>query len=353
MSIEIRIDSVRGDFSLNIDVTLPGRGVTAIFGPSGSGKTSILRTVAGLDKHAEARIICNDQEFQGGQNFVPPHKRSIGYVFQQPSLFEHLTVQQNIDYAANRASAKQSDIDEMKELLGVQSLSHRPCHSLSGGEAQRVAIVRALATCPRLLLMDEPLSSLDQQRKDEFIPYLEKLHNQLSIPVMYVSHSRQEVARISDFLVLIENGKVVGSGETSEMFTLLDSPLGRDDQAQSIIQAHALEYDEHAHLFRLDTQLGQLWASARSTFDRDNMRIRIFAKDVSVSLCKPEKTSVLNILPAVVSDISNLGSGQVMLKLIINDLPLLSRITVKSLQDLDLKQGMPVFAQVKSVAVLS
>lgn len=353
MSLEIRVKVVLDSLNLDVDLMLPGTGVSAIFGPSGAGKTSLLRAIAGLDNHKNGRIVCNGQTFQDGPVFVPVHRRSIGYVFQQPGLFTHLNVRQNIDYAVNRASNPASDVKELVELLGVQSLVERRCNTLSGGEAQRVAIVRALASGPKLLLMDEPLSSLDQRLKDEFMPYLEKLHSQLSIPIIYVSHSRLEVARISDFLVLLDKGNVLNSGKTADLFTSLDSPLGTDKEAQSIIQASRVEYDEQAHLFRLNSQIGELWVSARSTLDTDNLRIRIFAKDVSVCLCKPEKTSVLNIIPATLSEMHDNGKGQVMLKLDINDHTLLSRITSKSVQELDLKQGMAIFAQVKSVAVIS
>ncbi len=353
MSLEIRVKVALDSLNLDVDLMLPGTGVSAIFGPSGAGKTSLLRAIAGLDNHENGRIVCNGQTFQDGSVFVPVHRRSIGYVFQQPGLFTHLNVRQNIDYAVNRASNPASDVKELVELLGVQSLIERRCNTLSGGEAQRVAIVRALASGPKLLLMDEPLSSLDQRLKDEFMPYLEKLHSQLSIPIIYVSHSRLEVARISDFLVLLDKGNVLNSGKTAELFTLLDSPLGTDEEAQSLIQASRVEYDEQAHLFRLNSQIGELWVSARSTLDTDNLRIRIFAKDVSVCLCKPEKTSVLNIIPATLSEMHDTSNGQVMLKLDINGHTLLSRITSKSVQELDLKQGMAIFAQVKSVAVIS
>ena len=222
MSVSCRIRTNIEDFTLDVNLHIPSQGVTAIFGPSGSGKTSILRAIAGLERYAGAEISCNGVTWQSENAFTSTHQRSIGFVFQQPSLFVHLNVRENIEFAIRRAKGKGVDIDELIAMLGIEPLLERDCATLSGGEAQRVAIVRALATSPQVLLMDEPLSALDQGLKDELLPYLERMHRELAIPIVYVSHSRDEVARISDHLVLLENGSVLAEGETLEMFTLLD-----------------------------------------------------------------------------------------------------------------------------------
>lgn len=354
MSLKCRIRTNIKDFTLDVNLHTPSQGVTAIFGPSGSGKTSILRAIAGLENYAGAEISCNGVTWQSTNAFTSTHQRSVGFVFQQPSLFLHLNVRENIEFAIKRAKGKGVDIDELIAMLGIDSLLERCCSTLSGGEAQRVAIVRALATNPHVLLMDEPLSALDQGLKDELLPYLERMHRELAIPILYVSHSREEVARISDYLVLLENGSVVAEGETLEMFTLLDSPLSRNEYTQTIIEARQLDTDsQDPFLNKVDSQLGELWLATSGQLCDKQMRIRILAKDVSICVTKPEKTSVLNILPATILDFSESGKGQVTVQLSVNGHTLLSRITAKSMLELDVKKNMRVYAQVKGVALVT
>ncbi|MGA8880918.1 MAG: molybdenum ABC transporter ATP-binding protein, partial [Azonexus sp.] len=218
MSSEIRarFRVGRNDFAVDVDLTLPGSGVTALFGPSGSGKTTCLRAMAGLERAPGGLFALGDTVWQDAArgHFVPTHKRALGMVFQEASLFPHLSVRGNMEFGQKRASTagKRFALPEVAELLGIGHLLERMPALLSGGERQRVAIARALLAAPRILLMDEPLAGLDHRRKLEILPYLERLHRELAIPVIYVSHAPDEVARLADHLVLLDHGKAIASG---------------------------------------------------------------------------------------------------------------------------------------------
>ncbi|NNK32184.1 MAG: molybdenum ABC transporter ATP-binding protein, partial [Xanthomonadales bacterium] len=219
MSIEARFRFGHGDFRLDVDLELPGRGVTSVFGPSGCGKTSLLRAIAGLDRHVDAYLRVGDICWQDEQRFVPTHRRRLGYVFQEPSLFDHLDIRGNIAYGMKRSPPGERRVrfDEAVELLDLSRFLARRPADLSGGERQRVSIARALASSPRLLLMDEPLAAVDVTRKQEILPYIESLHRELDIPVLHVSHLPEEVARIADHLLLMENGRVKASGPAQDL----------------------------------------------------------------------------------------------------------------------------------------
>ena len=227
MTIEARFDIDRGDFRLDVDLSIPARGITALFGPSGCGKTTLLRAIAGLERVPGGHLGMAGETWQDDGLFVPTHKRPIGYIFQEASLFSHIDVRGNLEYGTRRMRDGQDrvSLEEAVDLLGIGHLLDRRPHTLSGGERQRVAIARALAVSPRLLLMDEPLASLDLERKQEILPYLESLHRTLEIPVIYVSHEPDEVARLADHMVLLEAGRVIASGTVHDMFTRLDLPL--------------------------------------------------------------------------------------------------------------------------------
>jgi molybdate transport system ATP-binding protein len=224
--IEARFRARLGAFRLDVDLQCPSSGITSLFGPSGCGKTSVLRAIAGLDRHSGAYVKIGESVWQDEQFFLPPHRRPLGYVFQEPSLFEHLDVRRNLEYGIKRVDKdhRRVALDNAIELLEIGGLLKRKPDKLSGGERQRVAIARALALSPRLLLMDEPLAAVDVERKQEIIPYIESLHRELKIPVIHVSHLPDEVARLADHLVLLESGKVSASGEVHELFTRLDLP---------------------------------------------------------------------------------------------------------------------------------
>ncbi|MES2510827.1 MAG: molybdenum ABC transporter ATP-binding protein [Pseudomonadota bacterium] len=349
-----------GDFLLDVSLTLPGRGVTAIYGPSGSGKTTFLRCVAGLERAGGGRLsgylsvkgeVWQDE---GAGIFVPVHQRALGYVFQEASLFAHLDVQGNLDYGLRRVPAEKRRVplDQAIAMLGIGHLLKRRSDTLSGGERQRVAIARALATSPRLLLMDEPLASLDVQRKAEILPYLERLHDELDIPVLYVSHSPDEVARLADHLVLLEGGKVLASGPARELMTRMDLPMAHGDSAAAVIDATVSGQEPAYHLSHADFSGGRISLVNPSLQMGQRVRVRIQARDVSLTLARHEGSSVLNIFAATVTGLSVDSPGQVMVGLDAGGSALLARITQKSADALNLASGKAVFAQVKGVAVL-
>ena len=346
----------RGDFSLDIDLSLPGRGVSAVFGRSGSGKTSFLRCVAGLDHAPGGYLSVNGGVWQDDTKhvFKPVHKRSLGYVSQASNLFAHLSVQGNLDYGLKRIGQadRQVSLDQVVELLGIGALLGRHPGTLSGGESQRVAIARALATSPQLLLMDEPLAALDVQRKAELLPYLERLHTEMDIPVLYVSHAPDEVARLADHLVLLDSGKVLASGPTRVLMTRLDLPLAQGDAAAAILDAVVRRTEPHYNLSHAEFSGGHVSLLNPHLHIGQRVRIRVQARDVSLTLERQQGTSVLNIFAAIVSSIAPDSPGQAMVALDVGGATLLARITQKSVDALQLQPGSPVFAQVKGVAVL-
>jgi len=349
-TIAIRCDVRYGEFLLDVDFELPAEGITGVLGPSGCGKTTLLRIIAGLDRHAGARISVGSELWQSDSVFLPVHKRNIGYVFQEPGLFTHLNVRGNIDYGYRR-STQEADPDALMELLGLTALADRDVATLSGGERQRVAIARALATGPRLLLMDEPLSGLDQARRNEIMPYLQALHRELKIPVIYVSHALDEIARLADQVILLEEGRVTGNGPVADIFTQLDLAPAHWDGAAAVIQARVASVDEQDQLVTVEFDGGTLqvpWFASAA----EDVRIQIAARDVSLTLERQTGTSILNILPAVVTEIAEEAKGQVIVQLNAGGSTLLSRLTAKSARELQLQLGQRVFAQVKGAAVL-
>ena len=345
-----------GDFTLDVDLLLPGRSVSAIFGPSGSGKTSLLRCIAGLEHVQGGYVSVNGQVWQDPtkQLFTPVYKRPIGYVPQDAGLFAHLSVQGNLDFGLRRTPEPERvvSLDHATSLLGIDKLRHRLPNTLSGGERQRVAIARALATSPQILLMDEPLAALDAQRKAEVLPYLERLHTELSIPVLYVSHSPDEVARLADHMVLLAAGRVLASGPTRELMTRLDLPLAHGDAAAAIIDAVVTRVEPDYYLSYADFAGGQISLLNPQLAIGQRVRVRVQARDVSLTLARHPGTSVLNIFAVTVTSVATDSPGQAMVVLNAGGSTLLARITQKSVDALDLLPGKAVFAQVKGVAVL-
>lgn len=349
----------RPGFTLAVDLDLAGRGVTALFGPSGCGKTSCLRMVAGLERSACPRptyIAINGTVWQDDARrvFVPVHQRALGYVFQDAHLFAHLTVAQNLAFGMTRVPAAQRrvSLDQAVTLLGIGHLLARQPDTLSGGERQRVAIARALATSPQILLMDEPLAALDAQRKAEVLPYLATLHNELDIPVLYVSHALDEVARLAEHLVLLDAGRVLASGPTAELMTQLDLPLAHGDMAGAVLHATIDRHDPDEHLTRLQFNGGTLLVPKQNAAPGQPVRIRVQARDVSLTLQHQTGTSILNILPATVTTLVPDSPGQVMVALDVGGSTLLARITQRSAQALNLAPGLALYAQIKGVAIL-
>jgi molybdate transport system ATP-binding protein len=345
-----------GGFLLDVAFDLPGRGVTAIFGVSGSGKTTLLRCIAGLERADSGRLAVEGEVWQddGAGVFVPVHRRPLGVVFQEASLFAHLDVRRNLAYGRSRVPATQHrvSLEQAVELLGIGALMARLPGTLSGGERQRVAIARALATSPRLLLMDEPLAALDLQRKAEVLPYLERLHDELEIPILYVSHAPDEVARLADHLLLLDAGRVAAAGPTRELLTRLDLPLAHGDAAAAVIVATVSQLEPAWQLAQLEFPGGQISLPSQVLQPGQRVRLRIQARDVSLSLLRQEGSSVLNVFAATVTGLADDSPGQTMVSLDAGGSTLLARITRKSAAALQLRPGSAVFAQVKGVAVL-
>ena len=355
-AVRARLQLHYPDFALDVDLALPGRRVSALFGPSGSGKTTCLRAIAGLERAPGGYVEVNGEVWQDDARglFVPTHRRPLGYVFQEPSLFAHLTVAQNMAYGMKRVPPAQRRVAlaQAVDLLGMGPLMQRSPATLSGGEHQRVAIARALATSPRILLMDEPLAALDAKRKAEILPYLERLHGELDIPVLYVSHAPDEVARLADHMVLLNKGQVVASGATFELMTRLDLPLAHGDSAGAVISATVARHDADYHLTLANFSGGQLSVPQQAAAVGQPLRIRVQARDVSLTLARQSGTSVLNILPVTIMALASDSPGQVMVRLDAGGSPLLARITRKSAEALALAVGQTVFAQIKGVAIL-
>jgi len=355
MTLEVELRLQRpGGFRLEASFNAPGRGVTALFGSSGSGKTTVLRCVAGLER-AQGRCRVQGEIWQDGQRFLPCHQRPIGYVFQEASLFPHLSVRANLDFGWRRVPPGDRRIafDEAVDLLGVGPLLGRASGRLSGGERQRVAIARALLTSPRLLLMDEPLSALDHAAKQVILPVLERVFDELDLPVLYVSHHPDEVARLADHMVLLEAGRVQAVGPAPELMTRLDLPLARFDTASSVLEGQVAGHDDTFHL----TYVGM--AGSRFAVPREDLevgrhaRIQVQARDVSLTLSAHHDTSILNILPVRILDTRDLDPARLLVRLALEDgQTLLARITRRSGVALGLHEGLYLFAQVKSVALV-
>ncbi len=347
----------RSGFRLDVDLDLPGQGVTALFGHSGSGKTTVLRCVAGLERAPEGFLSVNDEVWQDDAQgvFIPTYQRSLGYVFQEASLFAHLTVRKNLEYGQQRVppASRKVGLEQALELLGIESLLDRKPVSLSGGERQRAGIARALLTSPKLLLLDEPLAALDQKRKNEILPYLERLHDELAIPILYVSHSLDEVAQLADYLVLLDHGQVVADGPLQETLARLDLPGAFADDAGVVLKTMVAAHEKADALTRLDFSGGSIYVAGRPEPLGRHLRCRIHARDVSLTLEQPTATSILNLVPATVVGVADTETpAHVLVHMDAGGTPLLARITRRSRDRLGIAAGLAVWAQIKAVALL-
>lgn len=353
--IKVQVQLKRRSFELTVDCALPGSGVTAIYGESGSGKTTLLRCIAGLEKSNVAQIKFGEETWQNDQYVVPVFKRPIGYVFQEASLFDHLTAQQNIEFAIKRANKTETffDKDKVIDVLGIAQVLNQFPSELSGGERQRVAIARALLIQPKLLLMDEPLSSLDSTRKKEILPYLEKLKQEFNLPILYVTHSPEEVARLADYLLILENGKVCAHGELSVILSRMDNPLQIVEEAGVVLEGEVLDKDRQWHLAKVRTQCGDFWLRDSGHEAGRAVRIRVLARDVSLSLQKSDQSSIVNIFSATVIDLAvDEHPGLTLVQLELGEGLLLARVSTRSAYELQLTKGMQLWAQIKSVAIV-
>ena len=361
MSLYLRLDLVRTDFELSVDMQLPAQGITVIYGPSGCGKTTLLRCVAGLEASARGRVQLGHEVWQDNVQEdrqairLPTHQRALGYVFQEASLFPHLNVMGNLAYGLQRTRNHVSDLvlQQAIELLGIGHLLKRCNHELSGGERQRVAIARALVTQPRLLLLDEPLTALDHARRQDVLPWLEKLRDDLNIPMLYVTHAVDEVARLADTLVVMSKGHVQAIGPVADVLTQIELPVVMGEDAGALLTGIVLNIDAQWHLAQVGFSGGALWVRDSGLKIGQTVRLRVLARDVSVTLHEATQTSIQNHLLCTVSAITlESHPSQALIRLQCGSTILLARVTTRGVYELNLHVGMQVWAQVKSVALV-
>lgn len=333
-------DVRKGEFRLSVNTEIPAIGITGVYGESGSGKTTLLRCIAGLERST-------------GPSKLAVHKRRVGFVFQEPQLFSHLSVRRNIEFGLRRnpdaVDKGDKKVDEVADMLGVGNILARSTSGLSGGEAQRVSIARVLCQAPKLILMDEPLSSLDKNRRDEILPYLDRLHAESAVPIIYVSHSIDEICRLSDHLIVLENGSITAQGGLHETLTQIDPPPIGGRSAGAVLEATLVRYDQNFDLTLFKFSGGEIWSPGR--FDSPSVRLRISASDLSLSKTPAESSTILNILPATIETMAPESAATELLRLRLGDDVLVARITRRSSQQLNLQAGDSVYAQIKSVTV--
>jgi molybdate transport system ATP-binding protein len=351
-SVRIAVQLARGAFRLDVDLCLPARGISVVFGPSGCGKSTLLRAIAGLEPATRGHIEIGGQCWQDEHHLLPPHQRAVGMVFQHAALLPHLSVEGNLRYGWRRAGSTEAVLRRWIETLGLAALLSRKPASLSGGERQRVALARALVTQPRCLLLDEPLSALDLDRRAEILPLLETIRREAGIPMLYVTHSIDEAVRLADHLVLLEAGQVRASGAALDILNHPDVPPLLAEDAGVVVEARVRARDAHG-LLALTTAAGPLWVHAAVHPDAAPIRVRIRARDVSLTLSRHEDSSVLNLLPATVVTITPAAHGQRRVQLDANGQMLLALISQRSLEHLQLQSGMSVWAQIKAAALLA
>jgi molybdate transport system ATP-binding protein len=362
--IHLQINIARSAFQLNLDIQLPGQGITAIFGPSGSGKTTFLRAVAGLEKNPQGLIQIGENIWQDTKQgiYVPTWQRPLGYVFQESSLLPHLSVAENLNFGLKRVlksansapTAANKALQASIELLGIGGLLQRMPDELSGGERQRVAIARAIAMQPQLLLMDEPLASLDAARRQEIFPWLARLRDELKIPMLYVTHSAEEVTRLADHLVVLDQGHVKAQGSVSAVLTQVVNPVVVGEDAGALIAGCIGAVDAQWHLSRVDFDGGCIWMRDAGLPVGKAVRIRILARDVSLAISEPTNTSIQNQLRGSIQSITpDAHPSQVMVVLKCGADEVLARVTKRAVDELSLQVGQSVWAQVKSVALVA
>lgn len=345
-----RFPSVQMDMAFEV----PTPGMTALFGPSGAGKSTIISAAAGLLRPDECRIMIDDRVLADTSSgvWLPPERRRMGLVFQDARLFPHMSVATNLRYGLRRAAPGPVRFDEVVELLGIGGLLSRRPHTLSGGERQRVAIGRALLAQPHLLLMDEPLASLDSARKAEIMPYLTRLKTALRLPVLYVTHALDEVSQLADSLVLIEAGQVMGYGAIGEIAARADLPLAQRDDAGALLLCRVIEHDARRELTRLEGGGATLWVPLQDSPIGSERRVRIPAREVILAGRPPESISVHNIVPGEVCRITDDAvKRSVLVEISLAGGALISRVTPDAITRLALSPGKPVLALIKSTSI--
>lgn len=347
MTLEVAIRHARADFTLDVAFSVPTPGVVALFGPSGAGKSTVIAAIAGLLRADAARVVLDGQDLSA----LPPEQRRIGLVFQDGRLFPHLKVAPNLRYGLRRAPAGPTRFDDVVEMLGIGHLLDRRPRTLSGGERQRVAIGRALLAQPRLLLMDEPLASLDASRKAEILPFLARLRSEVRVPIVYVSHALEEVVALADSLVLLRAGRVLAAGGLTEVAARADLPIAARDDAGSVLDARITQREAQSGLavavaggFHLRLPHPGAVGTA--------LRVRVLAKDVILATEIPRAISVHNVLPgAVRAIVRDAADRTVLVEIESGGAVLLARVTEDAITRLDLEAGRQVLALIKSVAI--
>jgi molybdate transport system ATP-binding protein len=357
--LSVAVEHRLGDFTLDAAFD-SGGGLTALFGRSGSGKTSLVNAIAGLIRPAHGHVVVDGEVLTDTARgvFVPARRRHIGYVFQEGRLFPHLTVRQNLLYGrwfarsrGRRAGGHAGEVEQVVELLGIADLLGRRPANLSGGEKQRVAIGRALLAHPRLLIMDEPLASLDEARKTEILPYIERLRDEFGIPIVYVSHAIAEVTRLATTMVVMSEGRVAAVGPTAAIMGRIDLfPLTGPAEAGAILNTRVAEHDVRFGLTTLRAAAGDLRVPYIDLRLGTQLRVRIRARDVMIALEPPRGLSALNILPGTVAEIGAAEGPIVEIRLDCAGEPLIARLTRRSVEALGLAPGRPVYAVIKSIA---
>lgn len=352
---EIRLRYVlqRADFALDVDATLSMRGITGIFGPSGAGKTTLLRCIAGLEQPQSGVLSVDDDVWQdnvAGIN-TPAHKRDIGYVFQEPRLFSHLSVRRNLEYGQKRNKLRRDfQVDQVANLLGLTGLLQRRTDSLSGGESQRVGIGRALLRSPRFILMDEPVAALDATRREEVLPFVERMHSNLKVPVLYVSHNIDEICTLCDQLLVLDSGNSLVHGDLQTVLMRTDLPTLAGEEAGSVIQGAPTFYDSEYGLSEVRVSAGSLWVPGKYE-PSSLLRLRLRANDISLCRERAQLSSILNTLPATIEQIQHESDYSVLVHLRSGDDRLLSRITRRSATELNLAPNDRIIMQIKTVSV--
>ncbi|WP_348943734.1 molybdenum ABC transporter ATP-binding protein [Chitinibacter sp. FCG-7] len=357
--LHLQLSAQLGDFSLDVDLTLPATGVSVLFGPSGCGKTTVLRAIAGLAPQVRGVVNIAGALWQDEASFVPPHLRGVGMVFQQPSLFAHLSVAQNLQFGLKRTPESQRRVSYQLalDLLGIAALLPRKPAQLSGGEQQRVAIARALLASPTLLLLDEPLAALDAPRKAELLPYLAQLNRELNIPMVYVTHAMDEVSQLADYLVLMSAGRLLAQGELASTLARPDLPAQFAEERSTILDTRVVELNAEFHLtrlvFGLDGEQGALWVPNKQHQLGQAQRLRIMARDISIATSDEAHSSIVNRLPArITALLPTTHPAHVLVQMSVHGVSLTAQITALSQARLQLVVGQAVWAQVKAVALL-
>jgi molybdate transport system ATP-binding protein len=356
-TLDIQIQLQRPQFQLDVALQLPASGISVVYGASGSGKTTLLRCLAGLEPQTRGRVKVDDEWWQDSDRglHLPTHRRTLGYVFQEASLFQHLNVRDNMAFGLRHSRDPQGvqRLAQISQWLGLEHLLQRQTVHLSGGERQRVAIARALVTQPRVLLLDEPLTALDPARRLEVIPWLLRLREQLQVPMVWVTHSVDELTRLGDHLVVMDQGRVRLSGPLAETLVQLRAPLLPESEQGALLTGRVSHIDEQWHLARIDVAGSDLWVQDQGLDLGQDIRLRLLARDLSISTQEPVHTSIQNHWSVRIIDVQEQDHpAQCLLRLQHASGILLARITHRAWAQLQLQAGQQVWAQFKSVAVV-